>query len=40
MIIPEKPERLNEFVQWVIDICMDSKKDRKDLYDRRRQFFL
>jgi hypothetical protein len=40
MIIPHDQERRDEFVQWVVDTCMDSKKDRKDLYDRRRQFFL
>jgi hypothetical protein len=40
MIIPESDERKSEFVSWVIDICMNSKKDRKDLYDRRNQFFL
>ena len=44
MIIPENtstnPLRQNEFIKWVLDTCLDSKKDRKDLYDRRRQFFL
>jgi hypothetical protein len=44
MIIPEntarEPHRKDQFVQWVIDVCMNSKKDRKDLYDRRQQFFL
>jgi len=40
MIIPNGPTRLAEHVRWIIDICLNSKKDRKDLYDRRRQFFL
>jgi hypothetical protein len=40
MIIPEPGQAQNEFIRWVLDICLQSKKDRKDLYDRRRQFFL
>lgn len=40
MIIPEDPTRQAEFIRWVLDVCLNSKKDRKDLYDRRRQFFL
>lgn len=40
MIIPEEPSRQGEFVKWVLDICLNSRKDRKDLYDRRREFFL
>jgi hypothetical protein len=40
MIIPDPGPRQNEFIRWVLDICLTSKKDRKDLYDRRRQFFL
>ena len=40
MIIPEAGQRQAEFVNWVIDVCMDSKKDRKDLYDKRRTFFM
>lgn len=39
MIIPEGPKQ-PEFLEWVIDICLNSKKDRKDLYDKRRQYFL
>ncbi len=39
MIIQEGPHQ-PEFLRWVLDICLSSKKDRKDLYDRRRQFFL
>lgn len=40
MIIPDDPKQQSQYVQWVIDICMNSKKDRKDLYDRRKQYFL
>jgi hypothetical protein len=40
MIIPDNPARQAEFVQWVLGVCLNSKKDRKDLYDRRRQYFL
>lgn len=40
MIIPDNAERQAEFVRWVLDVCLNSKKDRKDLYDRRRTFFL
>jgi hypothetical protein len=39
MMIPEGA-RKSEFLQWVIDTCMDSRKERKDLYDRRRQYYL
>ena len=40
MIIPDNPSRRTEFIQWVLEVCLNSKKDRKDLYDRRRQFWL
>ena len=40
MIIPDEPTRQAEFIRWVLDVCLTSRKDRKDLYDRRRQFFL
>lgn len=40
MIIPPDPARQSEFIRWVLDICLMSRKDRKDLYDRRRQFWL
>src|ERR1700744_3280544 len=40
MIIPDEPRRQAEFVEWVLGVCLNSKKDRKDLYDRRRQYFL
>ena len=40
MIIPDTEQDKSEFVSWVADRCMASKKDRKDLYDRRNQYFL
>jgi hypothetical protein len=40
MIIPDEPKKQSQYIQWVIDVCMNSKKDRKDLYDKRRQYFL
>lgn len=40
MIVPENPTLRNEWLKWVLDTCLASKKDRKDLYDRRRSFFL
>jgi hypothetical protein len=40
MIIPDNPVLKQEFLGWVLDVCNASKNDRKNLYDRRRQFFL
>jgi hypothetical protein len=40
VIIPENPKVKDEYLKWILGVCLDSKKDRKDLYDRRRQFFL
>ncbi len=40
MIIPDDPAKLPEFIRWTLDVCLKSRKDRKDLYDRRRQFWL
>jgi hypothetical protein len=40
MIIPDETSKQNDFLQWILGVCLNSKKDRKDLYDRRRQFFL
>lgn len=40
MIIPDDPAKQAEYLRFVLDVCLLSKKDRKDLYDRRRQFFL
>jgi len=39
MIIPEGSGQA-EWLRWVLDICLNSQKDRKDLYDRRKQYFL
>jgi len=40
MIIPDDPKLKDEYLQWVLDCCLNSKKDRKELYDRRRHYFL
>ena len=40
MIIPGPGPRQEDFVKWVCDVCLASKNERKELYDRRRQFFL
>ena len=40
MIIPENPRLKAEYLQWILDTCLNSKDDRKPLYDRRRNFFL
>jgi hypothetical protein len=41
MIIPDRDETvLSERLKWIVDTCLASRKERKDLYDRRRQFFL
>ena len=40
MIIPENEPLKSEYLKWVLDTCLASKKERKDMYDRRRQFFL
>ena len=40
MIIPDNPQLKAEYVQWILDVCLQSKQDRKMMYDRRRQFFL
>lgn len=40
MIIPKTDPEYSEYVNWVHDTCMLSAKERKDMYDRRRQFFL
>lgn len=40
MIVPDKEPDKSDYLSWVISCCLDSKKDRKDLYDRRRRFFL
>ena len=40
MILPEKPKERDEYLRWVLDTCLMSQKDRKSMYDRRRQYFL
>jgi hypothetical protein len=40
VIIPDNERQREEHLKWVLDCCLESKRDRKDLYDRRRQFFL
>lgn len=40
MIIPEKESLKQEYLTWILDVCLNSQKDRKDQYDRRRLFFL
>lgn len=40
MIIPENKDLKDEYLRWVLDVCLSSKRERKDMYDRRRQFFL
>ena len=40
MILPEKPRDRDEHLKWVLDTCLMSQKERKNMYDRRRQFFL
>lgn len=40
MIIPDNEKDRAEHIKWVLDCCIESKNDRKELYDRRRQFFL
>jgi hypothetical protein len=40
MIIPDAGPKREDYLQFILDTCLASKKDRKDLYDRRRQFFL
>ena len=40
MIIPDDPKLRNEHLLWVLNTCTASRKSRKEMYDRRRQFFL
>ena len=40
MIIPENEPLKSEFLQWCLDTCCASQNDRKNMYDRRRQYFL
>lgn len=40
MIIPPPGPDREDYLQFILDTCLASKKERKDLYDRRRTFFL
>ena len=40
MIIPDNPSLRADYLQWVLDTCLLSRQDRKNMYDRRRQYFL
>lgn len=40
MIIPDNENERREYLKWVLDTCLLSRKNRKDLYDRRREYFL
>lgn len=40
MIIPENEHLKADYLTWVLGTCLQSKEERKQLYDRRRNFFL
>jgi hypothetical protein len=40
VIIPEEPRLKDDWLKWVLETCLNSKEERKAMYDRRRQFFL
>ena len=40
MILPESGRVLEDYLTWVLNTCLMSRKDRKNMYDRRRSFFL
>ena len=40
MIIPDDETLRRDYLQWILDTCLNSKRERKEMYDRRRQFFL
>lgn len=40
MMIPEQRALRDEHLKWVLDTCLMSRMDRKNMYDRRRQFYL
>ena len=40
MIIPDDGPLKDEYLQWVLDTCLASMHERKNMYDRRRQYFL
>lgn len=40
MIIPDDPKLRNDYLIWILNTCTASRRSRKEMYDRRRQFFL
>ena len=40
MIIPDNAKLRNDYLQWILDCCLLSKDERKQMYDRRRAYFL
>jgi hypothetical protein len=40
MIIADNARKQQRDLQWIVDTCMGSAKTRKELYERRRQYFL
>src|SRR5215470_7984287 len=40
MIIPDGKEKKREYIKFILDTCLMSKRDRRDLYDKRRLYFL
>jgi len=40
MILPSDPRKRDEYLKWVIDTCLISRDERRDLYERRRKFFI
>ena len=40
MIIPDNPRLRDDYLKWVLNTCTASRRTRKELYERRRQFFL
>jgi hypothetical protein len=40
MIIPETTRDRDQYLSWVLNTCLQSRRERKDMYDRRREFFL
>ena len=40
MIIPDNPKLRDDYLKWILNTCTASRRSRKEMYDRRRQFFL
>ena len=40
MIIPDNAERKRTYIKFILDTCLMSRADRRDLYDKRRLYFL